>query len=187
MDNNISFGARFIKKLPVLKYSYEKKLYNPASVGMVELNPLDLRDVKALDSIARDFGGDSFVNNIYIEAKLAYKNDNQSCDDMGIFALTRQRKNFEELNPDDILGVAEISKFENGEIELDYLQVHPQYIYSFGPPYIKKIGTAIVNYLKETYETIKLSATSSATLFYIKNGFTRVKENSNRFIWRKSD
>lgn len=187
MENNISFGASFIRKLPVLKYSYESKLYNPASVDMVELNPLDLRDIKALNSIAKDFGGDSFVNNVYVEAKIAYNNSEQSCDDMGILALTRQRDNFEELNPYDVLGVAEISKFGNGEIELEYLQVHPQYIYSYGPPYIKRIGTTIINYLKDTYNTIKLNATSSATLFYIKNGFTRAKANTNKFIWRKQD
>ena len=186
MENNISFGARFIKKLPVLKYSYEKKLYNPASVGMVELNPLDLRDVKALDSIARDFGGDSFVNNIYIEAKLAYKNDNQSCDDMGIFALTRQRENFEELNPDDILGVAEISKFENGEIELDYLQVHPQYIYSFDPPYFKRIGSAMLQGLKNLYSHILVKSAPSACPFYIINDFHLVSGKNRVFEWDKN-
>ena len=55
MDNNISFGARFLQKLPVLKYSYEKKLYQPSTADIVDLNPFDINDVKSVEEMAKEF------------------------------------------------------------------------------------------------------------------------------------
>lgn len=187
MENNISFGARFLRQIPIKKYSYENKIYKDANENFVELSPFDIRDVHALDDISKEFGGDTFVNNIYIDAKLAYKRDNRENETMGIFALTRQRDNYEKLNADDILGVAEISKFDNGEIELDYLQVHPQFIYSYGPPYFKRIGSAILDCLKAVYKKIQLHSAPSATLFYKKNGFENIKEGTRLYQWVKED
>lgn len=186
MENNISFGARFLRTIPIKKYSYENKIYKPANENFVELSPFDLNDVKSLDNIAREFGGDTYVNNVYMDAKMAYNRNNPETEDIGLFILTRQHCNYNTLNPDEVLGVAEISKFDNSEIELDYLQVHPQYVYSFGPPFIKRIGSAILDCLKEAYKKIIVRSAPSATLFYKKNGFERVKEGTNLFHWERS-
>ena len=188
MDNNISFGARFLQKLPVLKYSYEKKLYQPSTADIVDLNPFDINDVKSVEEIAKEFGSDTFVNNIAFNIKHAYVyKDSRSdlSDDMRILALTRQTSNFNDLKADEVLGVVEISELNNKKIEIEYLNTNPQYIYSYGPPYIKRIGTAIINYLKDKYDCITLNSASSATVFYLKNGFKRMRENTNRFLWQK--
>lgn len=188
MENNISFGARFIKKLPVLKYSYEHKFYKPSSANFVQINPYDKNDVKALNLIAQDFGEKAYADDIYVDVKKAYERNDPAWDaDMEVFALTKQVGNFNELNPDEVLGVAEITKNNNKEIELEYLSTNPQYIYSYEPPCIKKIGTAIINFLKEKYDKILLNSSPSAREFYRKNGFTLINENFNKFMWKRDN
>lgn len=185
METQISFGANFIRKMPVKVYSYNHKSYKPAEANLVELNPLDINDLNALEDTARNFGGDTLANNVYIHANSAFLRGKAG--NIQLLALTKQGENFQNLNADDILGVAEISlsKTEPSWIELKNLQVRPQYTHSSRYQHIKNIGTAIVNYLKETYKKIELNSSSSGIRFYEKLGFKRQNSNRNIFIWTK--
>ena len=69
MINNITFGANFIQKMPIKKYSAKDKNYTLSYASLVELNPHDINDVKALDEIAFNFGNDSYVDNIALDIK----------------------------------------------------------------------------------------------------------------------
>lgn len=69
MINNITFGANFIQKMPIKKYSAKDKNYTLSYASLVELNPHDINDVKALDEIAFNFGNDSYVDNIALISK----------------------------------------------------------------------------------------------------------------------
>lgn len=185
MNNNITFGGNFIQKLPVKKYAYKEKQYLPSYANLVELESHNIKDVEAIEEIAKAFGGDSYVNNVSYDAKLAYQygqNDKR----FGAFILTRQAGNFEEIDADEVLGVAEILKIKNGEIKLIYLQTDPALIYSYGPRYIKNVGVSILNYLKEMNNKISLLASSSAIRFYLKQDFKMVSEDCCRMVWTKN-
>lgn len=174
MINNITFGANFIQKMPIKKYSAKDKNYTLSYASLVELNPHDINDVKALDEIAFNFGNDSYVDNIALDIKRAYKRNNQTSEPFSAIVLTKQTDNFEHLKAKDVIGTAEISKIKNGEIELVYLQANPQFVYSFEPRQIKNIGTSILDYLKQVNNKIRLISSSSSINFYLKNKFKMV-------------
>ncbi len=185
MNNNISFGANFIQKLPIKKYSYEKKIYTTDFANFVEFNPHDKNDVKALYEIARDFGGDTYAGNIYYDIKAASE---KTVKDPNIryFALTNQNGNFEDIEARNILGLTEIKKLNNKEIQIKYLQTHPQYLYSRGLPFIKRVGTAIINYFKLYNDKIHLISTPGVYLFYEKKGFRRISPHVYSMVWEKN-
>ncbi len=184
MSDTISFGAKFIRKLPVKKYSYTDKIYKQDTANLVELDVHDKKDMQALEDIAKDFGGDSYVNNVYIDAR-QFANTDKSKVKKKFFVLTRQIDDFENLKTLGVLGVAEISKISPKGIELDYLQAHPMYVYARAPRFVKGIGSAIVKYLQLVNDKITLIATSSA--FYKKQGFKKLSLNGNRMIWVKKE
>ena len=183
MNNTISFGAKFVQKLPIRKYSYEKKDYIQDYANLVELDVHDKKDIRALDDIAIDFGGDSYVNNMCAYVKQIARTEKNKIN-KNIFVLTRQEDNFENLKTLGVLGVAETSKMGDKTIELEYLQVHPMYVYARPPRSVKGIGSAIVKYLQLVNDKITLIATSSA--FYKKCGFKKVSPNGNRMLWEKN-
>ncbi len=55
--------------MPIKKYSAKDKNYTLSYASLVELNPHDINDVKALDEIAFNFGNDSYVDNIALISK----------------------------------------------------------------------------------------------------------------------
>ena len=187
MDNNISFGARFVQKIPIKKYSFEDKIYKQATANLVELDPFDIKDVHTLGNIADEFGGDSFANNVYIDAKSAYKRNNRATTDMRIFALTKQEDTFDKLKDREILGIVETSNKAEKSIEIEYLQTHPKFIYPWGPAAIKRIGSAILDCLKSFNDKITLRSSPNATFFYKKNGFEKVDPNKRIFVWNKEN
>lgn len=180
MNNVISFGASFVQKLPIKKYSYETKTYTPDYASMAELNPYDKNDVDSVYEIARDFGGDTYASNIYYDIKSASHRDKNKYN-IRFFVLTRQKDNFEKIQDIDVLGIAEIHQINDREIDIDYIQTHPKYVYPVGPKYIKRIGTAILNYFKQDNDKISLLSGNHA--FYRKNGFKKISPNGNRMLW----
>lgn len=180
----ISFEARFIKDVPVKKYSYFKRAYLEEPSRLIEFDPKDSIDIENLENIAKDFGGDSYANNIFIHAKYLKEHIGESGRYIGI---TRQKDNFDRLDASQVLGVAELTNKPPKEIELEFLQVHPQYLNSYRRPSIKNTGTAILNYLKECYDRIILKSSPNATFFYKKNGFIQLDEKKRLFEWKKPD
>ena len=184
MDNNISFGARFIKKIPIMEYSFTDKVYKQKMANFVEFMPADSKDVCVLGDIAQDFGGDSFANNVYIHAKYFRNNDASRA---RFFGLTKQNSDYENLNPHNVLGVCEISKKAESSNEIEYLQVHPRYIYPCGPRAVKRIGTAILDCIKEFSSRITLRASYNSGTFYKKNDFIEINPEKRLYLWPKEN
>lgn len=187
MNNNVTFGANFIKSVPIKKYIPENKLYTEVKANLVELDPFDIKDVHALGDIADKFGHDSYVDNIFMNAKLAFKRNKPETEDMRIYSLINHDDKFEHMDTDKVLGVAEISELEKGYAEIEYLQVHPKLVYYLNPPEYKHVGTSILNCLKEFYNKIKLHSSPSGTRFYIKNGFKAIDSENRVFIWERTN
>ena len=186
MQSNVSFGASFIEKVPLKKYSYKKKKYIPSSANFVQLAPENPDDFHTISGVADEFGADSFANNIYAAAKIVRKNSDSDRDKCCFFSLSKQNDKFERLNPDNVLGIAMTSAISDSKTELEYLQVHPQYIYSFDPPYFKRIGSAMLQGLKNLYSHILVKSAPSACPFYIINDFHLVSGKNRVFEWDKN-
>ena len=174
MNTNISFGAKFIQKMPIKKYSYIDKTYTPTYANLVELNPSNIRDVKALDKIAMHFGSDSYVNNMALHAKRAYKHSKKN-EDAPIFIVLDKA----------VTCAAEIHKIRKKETEIIYLQTDPNLVYSYIPRAFKNIGTSIIQYLQQINNRITLRANSSSMRFYKKHGFKMVSQDSYQMEWIK--
>lgn len=82
--------------------------------------------------------------------------------DYKIYALTKQAENFDSLKADDILGLAEISLTGKNKIHVNYLQVDPEQVYKIEPDY-NKIGSRILDSLKNLYKIITLKPNSKGT------------------------
>ena len=187
MDSNISFGAKFIQKIPIKQYSYENKVYTKTTANFVELNPFDIKDLDVLKKIIFEFGDNSYAGNIYFDASYISKHKHSNNPSIRFFALTRQEKSFKDLKTDTILGIAEVLEKGGKEINLNYLQTHPQFIYSYPrQPFYKRIGSAILDCLKTTHKKINVHSTPSAIQFYKKNNFQETGSYKRILTWVKN-
>lgn len=185
MDNNISFGANFIRKIPIKQFSYESKLYTKTTANFVELNPFDTNDLNTLKKTIWEFGDDTYASNIYNDA-FYLNNKSENIEFLNFFALTKQKTGFENLHPDEILGISEITEKGGKTINLNYLQIDPHYLYSYPyPPFFKRIGSAILDCLKLVHNKITLCATPTAIEFYKKNGFKSLEHNKRLMVWER--
>lgn len=182
ITQNINFGAKYIQDMNVGKLKNDK--YIQKDVAFVELDPTDKDDRNALKQIARDWGYYSFAEDIYEEANLYLKENPEKGK---IFALTTQTKDFENLAPDAVLGLAEVNTEDKARyrtVYLDRLQTNPEYLDAFEQPKYKGIGTSIHNCLKEEFRgnRITLTAVPSESVLehYRNNGYTQ-RACSNTF------
>lgn len=180
INPNVSFGASFIKEVTVKKLVENSKSYITKNVSCVELDPLNSADVKAINETQEEFFYNSFVDDIYFKArKLFHRGENPK--NMQIYALTTQKDNFEKLDGNKVLAMANIVPKEDNGAYLDYIQAHPLIAYAIGKPPYKNVGTELIKILQEKFSSIRCNSVADA--FYSKNGFVREKQGSNYFIW----
>ena len=180
--SEISFKGNFISHLNIQKI-YPIKM--PFKVSVVELNPLDNRDLRALRDVD-DLWEASFSGNIYKEAASIH-NIGEADEAQKFYVLTRQMKNFENIFPDDILAEAKIAEdsFNGRSVNLDYLQVHPEHLYDSEVREFKGLGRGFLDFFKQLYKgkEIDLHSVFSARDFYFKNGFHPVERDSNNLYF----
>lgn len=180
--NTVSFQANLINKPNILKKT-PQNVFKPLKVAFVEIEPHNPNDLKALDNVG-EYWSESFAGNISFIAN-SVAQGKSSANDYKIYALTKQAENFDSLNPDDILGLAETLPTDKNKIHINYLQVEPEQVYKIAPDY-NKIGSRILDSLKILYKIITLKPNSKGTAnFYEQNGFKPVKENPNVWIWSR--
>lgn len=181
-NSQISFQAKFINTAQVLKRT-DKKDFIPLKAAFVEIEPSNEKDIIALAKLDK-YWIDSFASNMFVTAN-AIKHGVFNVGDYKIYALTKQLNNFENLDADKILGLTEITPSTPKDIFINYLQVNPENVYAIQPQF-KKIGTRILDSLKEMADKIVLNPNSKGTgIFYQKNDFTPVSENSDVLQWVK--
>lgn len=176
IENNTQshFGAKYVNKMKVGKLVNDK--YEQVNASFVKIEKNNKKDLKALHDIAKYWEHDKYAINIY-------QKTNAGCSD-DVYALTSQTSNFENLNPNEILGVCEIGATEFLGGFLDYLQVKPEFVYNIKPEY-KGVGTAIINSLKKIYYKISLTSANSKSVknFYERNEFMEYPKDSCFFTW----
>jgi hypothetical protein len=181
VDNNsrLNFGARFLKPVQIKKMSPRPKMVD---VSYIELEPYNKNDVKALNKVVKLWYDAFFISDInYIFRKMHYEG-NLLESKPKIFALTLQKKNFDKLFPEDILGVMEVWKKDWGS-EVKYLETNPEFAARVPNAYYKDIVKCLVDALKEKCNHFKLHAMYSAATFWERMGLKMVNSKHLEYEW----
>lgn len=181
-QNSTSFQAKYINNANILKRT-SKNVFESLDTSFVEIEPMNINDIKALDIVSK-YWVDSYAINMAYKAKVTYQGK-YSANEYKIYALTKQSEKFNILKADDILGLVEITPKGKGSIHINYLQKDPEQVYVIDPDY-NKIGSRILDSLKNLYNTITLRPILGGVVkFYEKNEFLPTKENPKVYEWTK--
>lgn len=183
--NKITFQSTFINDTKIIKNPYSKQKAE-RKASFVEIDPCSKKDIDTFNTLHQLWGTKSqFVSEILYDLKHDY-----NCEDNSgkrkYFALTLQKDKFENLSPYDILGVAQLEKFENEHI-LEYIEVNPSYKSSMPERLYKNIGTGILDSIKKLkdIECIKVYSLANTISFYKQAAFKQMHEGALTLIWKK--
>lgn len=173
-NENLNFNARFLSGANVRRFNSKNQDQTyPVGVSIVEIKPECDKDVSAVRrTIKRWEKRDEYGHVIYQDLKsirdgIFPKEKNK------VFALTLQKDDFKNIDSKQILALAEIYKEKRKSINIDFLQVDPEFKYSLSRNKYKNIGKAFIEYFKAKFKDriITLKSTYKAANFYEKMGF----------------
>ena len=174
-NHNTSFQG--IYKGTVKINELKKGLKQAKDVFVVELNPRDKADLKALDKLSESWSDANYSDRIYCNAVASTaKNANPFM--RRFFVITKQNKDYNKIKAKDVLAQAELSfndfQAEN-KVWVDFLEVKPETKYGASKRKYSDVGKRFLDYFKEAYKghKITLVPVEEAEPFYIKQGFTR--------------
>ena len=177
----LSFKASLVDTVNIKKI-YPNKTTTDYPSHFVELDTLCYEDYKAIRTIARSwekvasFAGDLFDRFVVDRSILPQKEKPK----YRYFALTKSDEPFENVNADNILGVASVTKEKDDSFTLSQLQVDPEHQYGSQRREFKHIGQALVESIIKILPKKEVSlyaATRDAEIFYEKLNFVQ-KPNS---------
>lgn len=184
MTSNINFKGKFISPVIIKKLDIQKK-YIPHQASIIQIDTANEKDIIALKNASKNWDTSSptlsFSDIIYEDAKGIYEmgEDNNF---HKFFVLTNQKKDFAELNQDEILAMTEISDYPNSKkIGIEALEVHPDHNYWSENRNYKQIGSGLLDAIKQIFKgkEINLRSVDSALAFYYKNEFIPITRNSH--------
>lgn len=178
----ISFKAHYINSISINRISTN----TPVTTSFVELNPKCVGDISCVQDISSSWElGGTFAKDIedhFLDCNWIGFNNGKR-----FFALTMQRSNFENLEPYEVLGIAQITDDNTNQIEVNYLQTDPTNKYLAPNREFSNIGKIILDSIRKVFnKNIILKSTESAKKFYKKYGFERIKRSSNFILRSKS-
>ena len=179
--DSINFTANHIRNVTIAKKYYNK--YKPCKVSLVEMDAASKRDMKVISDTA-DKWDISFTCFTYEDMVKAHS-DPDEFDKLKVYALTKQKSNFDKMRYSDILGVIEVRKgYEDGN-KIEVLQTNPKFIKEKRNPFpvFKRIGEKLTKYVKREFrkDPLYVHPAKTAIPFYEKFGFRKSKEASNRW------
>ena len=182
---NLNFKAKFISTAQIKKFDKEAKQFLPHRISFVELEPENSVDVAAVDDIFNSWGKVDMLSKIKTSFETMHFYP-EELSNSKFYGVTVQASDFNEFNSESIMGIAEISPMPHKEIYLDFLQVKPDLKADVLERQYKNIGTAILNSLKEIFDTIRLYSLKNSVEFYEINGFIPMaKGNFLEHVWEK--
>ncbi len=167
----INFTGSFIKNVTIPKLSTNGKMTSE-KVSLVKLDKNDKTDLETLAKTAYNWETikSGFAPDIYCDA-LKTKNYPDVAQEHYL-ALTTQNKNFEMVEPNKILGLALYFEKKAPANEVAWLQSNPSTNHESGVRTYKKIGTTLVDYMKELFKKpLYVQSADNAIQFYEKQGF----------------
>jgi len=194
----ISFQANYINSASI-KYLSQSNEYQDMNTSLVELELGSHSDKQALKKISKSWGKEYrnlkkqgyeisgegyFADDIYNR----YKNSRKNPNDKNYYAITLQSDKFEKLNPDEVLGIAEIKKNAFGEYLLEALQVKPEHTAFIKGSKYKNIGRGFLDSLLETlnFKEFRVIPTLDTMLFYDKYGLDYSPETMTFYTTKKT-
>ena len=184
----ITFGANYITSTTIKTLDKNKNKIDK-EVSIVELDKDSTQDKLALRDAASYWdvkGSQNFAWNIY--SAMGHR-PFPDVEDEKFIAITTQKRNFENLNPKQILGVAMISLLYRDENHIDWFQVKSKHNYTVSKNTRKysHIGQAMLNYIKDTYgeKPLYVLPETKAIKFYKKNGFDLEEDFNYNYVYCK--
>ncbi len=179
----ISFGAKYISNDNIKQLDFLKKSYSPRKVSIVEIDGTNKDDIKTIGKVVTKWKDAPYAQSIQCVLNSIFARFIEP-EEHTIFAITTQNKNHGKLNNKKILALAEVDTSKKDTINLDYLQVNPDYIHTAKSRKYKGIGSCMLDFLKKTYKKpITLESDFKVTDFYIKNNFNIMEEGKLNYIW----
>ena len=152
--SDTKFNAKPIIRTTVSKYNNQFGDFMACPANFVLLDKTCPADIEAVNQVEGKWRNAEFIKKIRLHANWMSQH---KFDYVKIFALTTQTDKFEKLDPSKILGFADISRNNNSKkVILEFLQVAPnaKNVENNIEPQFKGCGTAILESLKEIYNTI---------------------------------
>ncbi|MBR1424281.1 hypothetical protein IJ579_01810 [bacterium] len=154
IDSSLYFQARLINKVRIGKLNPTKK-YIYYNAHFVELKPDILEDFEAINEIPKIWKDNHFADNIAVLAE-AKRNKPQSYQDLRLFALTSQEDHFEKMDPESVLGIAQICEIGGSQkAQIEYIETKPS-IVNHESKEFKGIGHGMIKSIKQLYNRIVL-------------------------------
>lgn len=166
-----NFGAKHIVKTNVLRNVVGKQPV-PIEAHLVELDLLSPSDLKTIQDVKEKWVGAEFAQMI---CSPYYSPDRK------LYALTKQKDRFESLNPNDVLGAADVN-LKGKRANLKFLQADPNIINEKNRS-IKDIGRSMMLVLsdhlgKQGFDELGMFANRFVTPFY-ERVFPNIKHKSS--------
>lgn len=163
--NSISFKAKFVHNA-VIKSRKPNGRYKEIPVSIVKVSKKEA-DRNAIQNVSMRWEGAGFVEAMILD----YFNQTPD-EDLTMYALTQQKDNFRKLQPNMILGLADVEKNPKN-FKIRYLQARPDCVHKKKKKPFKGIGEALMKSIIALTKDKKiyLSTVDEAQGFYKKLGF----------------
>lgn len=165
--NNVSFKAQFVDKVSVMAKKKNGK-YAEKEVSFVKMNPHSLLDYNAVKGVNRNWGdGETYVRSMLYHFNIIADDQKKN-----IYFITEQDSNFRKLEPKKVLGMVEVSKFDDYS-RIDFIQTKPGCMFKERERKYKNIGWSMLEMVEKIYgkHKIVLNSVRKAIKFYEKYGF----------------
>ena len=178
----INFKANFLKTV-YIPHTTNKGI-SEKEVSIVELDKNDKKDIDALTEIAWKWEdcASGYAFEISNDARKykpypdVYKEH--------YLALTTQKSDYANLEPDKVLGLALFEEKDAVYDELAWLQANPMTNHECKKRKYNNIGKSLVDYIKTlTYKPIVVSSDDKAIEFYEKQGFKHTGKYPSQLIY----
>lgn len=186
--NSINFTARLVSSPTIQQRNFIS--WKPYGVSIVELDSAHSDDIRALEEVSDNWckNGGKYADDIFLSAIPELKSSCITGIKDHFYALTTQKKNFEKIDPYDILGLMLFQEKNDNTNEIALLEVNPSTSKSKNNIVrkYKEVGKALVEFVKSkfSHRDIDVLSDHKAIDFYKKVGFQQKSRNIDILCWR---
>lgn len=180
----ISFKAQYVKPVIIQKLGIDSK-YHDYKASLVELSPESHNDFLSLNEVNKNWNNSESLAYEITRIFNGLYRKNKPSQNENFFAITTQKKDFDKLNENLILGLVQTRKPKN-LLEIENLQVNPNTNYDAKKRAFKHIGSALINFIKKELnpEEIYLNSKRESIPFYQRHRF-KLLDAKGSMIFRK--
>ena len=186
----ISFHGSYICELNIMK---QQKCddFTPDTASFVRLHSHNTKDVSAISRAVKSWNSKKYVATLIVDSltDALFQNSNFYHNECihDYYIATTQKEDFENLIPEKIFGVVEVSPTSPSKTKIEFLEIKPEYSFDNIKRTIKGTGHSIMTILKKMYANTDISVLplESAIDFYKKEGFIPDNTKKYDYILRK--